>query len=87
MAAISRHGRTIGVPAAHLPVTPAHLPTLTISPMPWITRDFEYPQRLELTTGHHLRPIRPEDAEIDQPAVMGSRDSLFAIYGEAGMAA
>ncbi len=51
--------------------------------MPWIAPDFDYPQRLDLPTGHHLRPIRAEDAEIDLPAVMGSRDSLFEIYGEA----
>ena len=51
--------------------------------MSWIPRDFKYPQRLDLPTGHHLRPIRADDAEVDLPAVMGSRDTLFAIYGEA----
>ena len=43
---------------------------------------FETPQRLDLPTGHHLRPIREDDAEIDLPAVMGSRERLWAIYGE-----
>jgi hypothetical protein len=49
--------------------------------MPWIPKDFDYPKRLDLPTGHHLRPIRADDAEIDLPAVMGSRDSLWEVYG------
>ncbi len=49
--------------------------------MTWLAADFDYPKRLDLPTGHHLRPIRAEDAEIDLPAVMGSRDSLWEIYG------
>ena len=49
----------------------------------WISADFSYPDRLDLESGHHLRPIRADDAEIDLPAVMGSRESLFAVYGEA----
>jgi Acetyltransferase (GNAT) domain len=50
--------------------------------MPWIPADFDYPTRLDLASGHHLRPIRAEDAEIDLPAVMSSRESLWKIYGE-----
>jgi len=42
-----------------------------------------HPDRAELPTGHHLRPIRADDVEIDYPAVMGSRDRLWAKYGEA----
>ena len=38
---------------------------------------------MELPTGHHLRPIRADDTEIDFPAVMGSRERLWAKYGEA----
>ena len=34
-------------------------------------------------TGHHLRPIREADVDIDYPAVMGSRERLWAKYGEA----
>jgi RimJ/RimL family protein N-acetyltransferase len=49
--------------------------------MPWIAPDFDYPKRLDLPTGHHLRPIRAADAEIDLPAVIGSRDSLWETYG------
>jgi hypothetical protein len=44
---------------------------------------FETPQRLDLPTGHHLRPIREDDVGIDYPAVMGSRESLWAKYGPA----
>ena len=55
----------------------------TLHPTPWIPREFDYPQPLDLPTGHHLRPIRTADAQIDLPAVMGSRESLVAIYGHA----
>jgi hypothetical protein len=48
----------------------------------WLPPDFEHPERVELATGHHLRPIRASDVDIDYPAVMGSRESLWARYGE-----
>ena len=51
--------------------------------MGWLPDGFETPQRLDLETGHHLRPIRGSDVEIDYLAVMGSRASLWARYGEA----
>ncbi len=51
--------------------------------MAWLPDRFEHPERVELPTGHHLRPIRESDVEIDYPAVMGSRESLWAKYGEA----
>ena len=51
--------------------------------MAWLRAGFETPQRLDLPTGHHLRPIRADDVDIDYPAVMGSRASLWARYGEA----
>ena len=51
--------------------------------MAWLADGFETPQRLDLETGHHLRPIRGSDVDIDYPAVMGSRESLWARYGEA----
>src|SRR5215467_8231729 len=51
--------------------------------MGWLADDFEHPQRVELSSGHHLRPIRADDVDIDYPAVMGSRDRLWAKYGEA----
>src|SRR5918995_3000135 len=51
--------------------------------MGWLPDDFEHPTRVDLTTGHHLRPIRGSDVDIDYPAVMGSRERLWSIYGEA----
>jgi hypothetical protein len=51
--------------------------------MNWLPEDFTHPERVELATGHHLRPIRAADVEIDYPAVMGSRERLWAKYGEA----
>jgi hypothetical protein len=50
--------------------------------MTWLPEDFEHPGRVPLPTGHHLRPIRASDVEIDYPAVMGSRERLWAKYGE-----
>jgi len=46
-------------------------------------KGFEHPLRVDLPTGHHLRPMGPADTEIDFPAVMGSRERLWAKYGEA----
>lgn len=51
--------------------------------MAWLTPGFVAPERVELATGHHLRPIREADVDIDYPAVMGSRDRLWARYGAA----
>ncbi len=51
--------------------------------MAWLPPDFVHPTRLDLATGHHLRPIRADDVDLDLPAVMGSRDRLWSIYGEA----
>jgi hypothetical protein len=50
---------------------------------PWLPDDFEHPTRLELATGHHLRPIRATDIDLDYPAVMGSRHRLWEIFGTA----
>lgn len=47
----------------------------------WLPAGFEHPERFDLPTGHHLRPIRESDAVIDYPAVMGSRDRLWTIFG------
>ena len=51
--------------------------------MAWLPDDFTHPERVELGTGHHLRPIRESDVDIDFPAVMGSRERLWVKYGEA----
>lgn len=50
--------------------------------MSWLHEDFVHPERVELPTGHHLRPIRASDVEIDYPAVMASRASLWTRFGE-----
>lgn len=49
----------------------------------WLPEDWEHPLRADLPTGHHLRPIRADDTDKDMQAVMGSRDRLWSIYGEA----
>jgi hypothetical protein len=51
--------------------------------MAWLPQGFTFPERVDLPTGHHLRPIRESDVDIDYPAVMGSRERLWARYGEA----
>jgi len=48
----------------------------------WLPADFDYPARVELPTGHHLRPIRADDVALDMVAVMGSRERLWSIFGE-----
>jgi hypothetical protein len=45
----------------------------------WLPEGFEHPERVELPTGHHLRPIREADVDIDYPAVMGSRERLWSM--------
>jgi hypothetical protein len=40
----------------------------------WLPSEFEHPLRVELSTGHHLRPIRACDVDLDMPAVMGLRE-------------
>jgi hypothetical protein len=49
----------------------------------WLPEDFDHPTRVELPTGQHLRPMGAADTEIDYPAVIGSRERLWSIYGEA----
>jgi hypothetical protein len=51
--------------------------------VPWLPRDFIHPERVDLRSGHHVRPIREADTEIDYPAVMGSRERLWKKFGAA----
>lgn len=51
--------------------------------MSWLPGGFVHAERVELASGHHVRPIRADDVAIDYPAVMGSRERLWAKYGEA----
>src|ERR1700755_2897676 len=50
--------------------------------MPWLPESFAAPERAELHSGHHLRQIRADDVDIDYPAVMGSRERLWGMYGD-----
>jgi hypothetical protein len=49
--------------------------------MPWLPADFTHPTRVPLDGEHHLRPIRESDVDVDYPAVMGSRERLWSLYG------
>jgi hypothetical protein len=49
----------------------------------WLPADFAHPTHVPVAFGHHLRPIRAEDVDLDMVAVMGSRDRLWSIYGDA----
>ncbi|MFD8753331.1 N-acetyltransferase [Kitasatospora sp. NPDC059577] len=52
--------------------------------MTWLPADFVHPVHVPLPGGgHHLRPIAGTDTELDYPAVMGSRERLWSVYGEA----
>ncbi|MGH1488119.1 MAG: GNAT family N-acetyltransferase [Acidimicrobiales bacterium] len=53
---------------------------------PWLPENFVAPARIELSGpagSHHLRPIHPDDTDLDMVAVMGSQERLWSIYGEA----
>lgn len=49
----------------------------------WLPIDFVAPQQVPVPPDHHLRQIRESDVDIDYPAVMGSRERLWTIFGEA----
>lgn len=49
----------------------------------WLPEGWSHPNRVPLTTGHHLRPIRATDVDLDMKAVMGSQERLWSLYGEA----
>ena len=53
------------------------------NPMAWLPEAFVHPTVVTLRDGYHLRPIRACDVELDMPAVMGSRERLWSIYGQA----
>jgi hypothetical protein len=48
----------------------------------WLPGDWQHPTLVPIVTGHHLRPIRAADVELDMAAVMGSQRRLWSIYGE-----
>ncbi len=49
----------------------------------WLPPQFAHPRRVDLPYGHHLRPIRASDVDLDMVAVMGSQQRLWSIYGKA----
>ena len=49
----------------------------------WLPAAFAHPTHVEVGLGHHLRPIRADDVDLDMIAVMGSRERLWSIYGDA----
>lgn len=49
----------------------------------WLPAGWQHPSIIFLPTGHHLRPIRATDTELDMDAVMGSQEQLWSIYGDA----
>lgn len=49
----------------------------------WLPSDWVAPDRVPVGTGHHLRPIRADDVDLDMRAVMGSQERLWSIYGQA----
>ncbi|MET8470988.1 N-acetyltransferase [Streptomyces sp. NPDC006422] len=52
--------------------------------MSWLPDDFVHPVHIPVPgTDLHLRPIRESDTAIDYPAVMGSRERLWEIFGPA----
>lgn len=51
--------------------------------MAWLPDDFIHPTTVPVFDGFHLRPVRAADVDIDYPAVMGSRERLWSIFGEA----
>jgi hypothetical protein len=51
--------------------------------MTWLPADFAHPVRVEVGGGYHLRPIAAADADLDYPAVMGSQERLWSIFGDA----
>src|ERR1051325_7440684 len=43
--------------------TPRHPVSYRASAMAWLLEDFTHPERVDLPTGHHLRPMRETDAD------------------------
>ncbi len=50
---------------------------------PWLPPSFIHPVRVDVAEGFHLRPIRGDDVDLDMVAVMGSRERLWTLYGDA----
>jgi hypothetical protein len=51
--------------------------------MGWLPADFVHPVRVVVADGYHLRPLRLPILTLTTPLVMGSREHLWSIYGDA----
>lgn len=60
-----------------------HPDTIATMTAPWLPPTFAHPLRVEVTPGVHVRPISPDDVDIDMPAVMGNQRMLWDKYGTA----
>jgi RimJ/RimL family protein N-acetyltransferase len=49
----------------------------------WLPPTWLHPRRVELSTGHHLRPLRASDVDLHLRAVLESQERLWSIYGPA----
>jgi AcrR family transcriptional regulator len=65
------------------PLPPSGPPHEAAPSVEWLPDDFVHPERWEVDAGHHFRPIRADDVDLDYPAVMGSRDRLWSAFGAA----
>ncbi|MBJ7357840.1 GNAT family N-acetyltransferase [Nocardioides sp.] len=52
-------------------------------PATWLPTEWQHPTYVPVDADHHLRPIRATDVDLDLPAVMGSRERLWSVYGVA----
>ncbi|WP_369053298.1 N-acetyltransferase [Kineococcus terrestris] len=57
------------------------MPAPTAPPDPWLPAWFRRPGRLELLTGHHLRPVRDVDVDVGCPPPAPDRSGGLCDYG------
>jgi hypothetical protein len=51
--------------------------------MGWLPAEFTHPVRVPVPGGYYLRPVSAADTDLDYPAVMGSQQRLWSIFGAA----
>ena len=49
----------------------------------WLPASWRHPGRMELPTGHHLRPLRRTDVDLHMRAIIESQERLWCLYGSA----
>jgi hypothetical protein len=54
---------------------------MSIDLVTWLPEDWKHPTCVPVGPDHHLRPIRATDVDLDLPAVMGSRERLWSLFG------